>query len=180
MSLVLCLVLMFQMLPVQVLAESAPGDNNNEPVPAEEVIEEPQEVERKRPDVVDEVLENRERSGKHFRMSDGTYLAATFGTPVHYEDETGAWVEVDNRPEYKDGLYQIRNADTALDFAETLDSGEILTVSVGQSVLSMRILDTEEALARAETAASPEEEPSEHAETSELSEEPETEEITEP
>lgn len=37
-----------------------------------------------------------EQSAKHYRLSDGTVLAAQYGMDVHYEDEDGAWEEMRN------------------------------------------------------------------------------------
>lgn len=45
--------------------------------------------------IVSEVTDLREESVKHFLCEDGTYIAATYATPVHYE-ENGKWKEIDN------------------------------------------------------------------------------------
>ena len=39
----------------------------------------------------------REETVKQFRMSDGSYVAVQYDTPVHYQDEDGAWQDIDNR-----------------------------------------------------------------------------------
>ena len=41
--------------------------------------------------VLCEVEELREMGTKHFRMSDGTFLAVNYGIPVHYMDADGEW-----------------------------------------------------------------------------------------
>lgn len=46
--------------------------------------------------IVREVPELREESVKHFLCDDGSYIAATFAEPVHY-NENGVWKEIDNR-----------------------------------------------------------------------------------
>ena len=43
----------------------------------------------------------REDHIKQFRMTDGSWLAATYPYAVHYE-ENGSWVEIDNRLEEKE------------------------------------------------------------------------------
>ncbi len=48
------------------------------------------------PTVVQEVEELRGEDSKHFQMSDGSYLAVAYGEPVHYQDEEGAWQDIDN------------------------------------------------------------------------------------
>ena len=39
-----------------------------------------------------EVEELRDESVKHFRLEDGSYIAAQYDVPVHYLDENGEWV----------------------------------------------------------------------------------------
>ena len=45
--------------------------------------------------IVREVTELREESVKHFLCEDGSYIAATYLSPVHYQ-ENGEWKEIDN------------------------------------------------------------------------------------
>ena len=43
-----------------------------------------------------EAENKREEYVKHFKMSDGTYKAAQYDTPVHFLDDNGNWVDYDN------------------------------------------------------------------------------------
>lgn len=45
--------------------------------------------------IVREITELREESVKHFLCEDGSYIAATYAVPVHYQ-ENGVWKEIDN------------------------------------------------------------------------------------
>lgn len=45
--------------------------------------------------IVSEVTEMREESVKYFLCDDGSYIAATYAAPVHY-NENGEWKEIDN------------------------------------------------------------------------------------
>lgn len=45
--------------------------------------------------IVSEVTEMREESVKYFLCDDGSYIAATYAAPVHY-NENGVWKEIDN------------------------------------------------------------------------------------
>lgn len=47
------------------------------------------------PTVVEEALSLREQNVKHFHLSDGTYSAVVYDTPVHYRSGEN-WVEIDN------------------------------------------------------------------------------------
>ena len=45
--------------------------------------------------ILSEVEEERDADQKTFRMDDGTFMVAQYGTPVHYQDEDKEWQEVD-------------------------------------------------------------------------------------
>lgn len=87
-SFVLVVTLILQIAPVtvsRVLASEAVDDSAPMMQTAEEA------------EIVCEEVEKREENVKHFRLSDGSYLAAQYDVPVHYEDENGVWQEYDNR-----------------------------------------------------------------------------------
>ena len=43
-----------------------------------------------------EIEELREENVKHFRLEDGSYVAAQYPTAVHIADSNGKWVDIDN------------------------------------------------------------------------------------
>ena len=49
----------------------------------------------KAPDITGEETELRDAGVKHFRLSDGRYMAAIYPEPVHYEKD-GEWVDINN------------------------------------------------------------------------------------
>ena len=42
------------------------------------------------PEIIGEDISKREESAKHYKMSDGSWLAASYPGPVHYQAENGA------------------------------------------------------------------------------------------
>lgn len=42
----------------------------------------------------------REENVKHFRLPDGSMIAAQYDTAVHYRDESGTWQNIDNTLSY--------------------------------------------------------------------------------
>ena len=46
--------------------------------------------------ILSEDLSKREENVKHFIMSDGSFIAAQYDTPIHYLNSEGEWVEYDN------------------------------------------------------------------------------------
>ena len=83
-SLILVLAMLIQMMPVQSFAastgSSAVDVSSGQPATT----------------VVGEVEDLREEDTKHFRLSDGSFIAVSYGMPVHYEDEDGNWEDIDN------------------------------------------------------------------------------------
>lgn len=139
-SLILVLALLIQMIPPQAFALSS----NEDSVVASVTESEPQPVVT----VLGEVEELREEDTKHFRLSDGSFVAVSYGLPVHYEDEDGQWQDIDNSLslEASTNTYQLTHADTAVSFNSTLADGTLLTTSKGDVSISMSLLDTEQAL----------------------------------
>ena len=139
-SLILVLAMLIQMLPPQAFALASSEDS----VIATATEAESQPVVT----VLGEVEELREEDTKHFRLSDGSYVAVSYGLPVHYEDEDGQWQDIDNSLslEASTNTYQLAHADTAVSFNSTLADGTLLTTSKGDVSISMSLLDTEQAL----------------------------------
>ena len=84
-SLVLALVILLQntsMLDVAVYAAGSIKETADNPVAEAEII--------------GEDISKREESVKHFKMSDGSWLAASYPDVVHYKTSEGDWVEIDN------------------------------------------------------------------------------------
>ena len=101
-SLLLALVMLFQLFPVTALAED--GEDAGEMPQPEETILASEGWEEPVP--VGEDESKREENIKQFRMTDGSWLAATYPLAVHYE-ENGEWVEIDNRLEEKELEYAV-------------------------------------------------------------------------
>ena len=98
-SLALIVAMLLQLMPMSVFAaeeqavaepgyEEVNDINSNEVAPREEFTAE---------DVLFEDTSLREENIKHFRMSDGSYIAVDYGHAVHYIDEAGVYQEIDNR-----------------------------------------------------------------------------------
>ena len=74
-SMFLIIVLLFGILPVSALQRNVSDSTTSR--------------------IVKEIVEMREESVKYFICEDGSYIAATYSSPVHYE-ESGKWEEIDN------------------------------------------------------------------------------------
>ena len=89
-ALILTLAMLISVLPVVPLAESVTPQINDL------TTDEP-------PHIIKELTELRKQNEKHFELSDGTRMAAIYEDAVHYENENGAFEDIDNT---------LKNADT--------------------------------------------------------------------
>lgn len=135
-SLILVLAMLIQMMPVQSFAastgSSAVDVSSGQPATT----------------VVGEVEDLREEDTKHFRLSDGSFIAVSYGMPVHYEDEDGNWEDIDNTivQNSESSTYQLNREDAVVSFANALTNGTVLTTSKDGKSITMSVLDTNQAV----------------------------------
>ena len=91
-SLILSLLIIFYLVPISVFAEGLDNDTtvSNSSMSVNE------ESNTYTPEIY-EVIELREENAKHFRLEDGSYVAAQYNYPIHYTDENGQLTDIDNR-----------------------------------------------------------------------------------
>ncbi len=93
----LTFVMLFELLPANVWATDAEADPAyTEPFSQDPAPEAPQDAPLS---VVGEVESLRTQAEKHYRLSDGSYIAVNYGMPVHYalgDGDDAAWVDIDN------------------------------------------------------------------------------------
>ena len=86
---------------------------------------------------------------KHFRMSDGSFMAVSYGVPVHYLDEDGNWQDYDNRLNVAtDGeKYVVEDIDaaetlkTTTSFYKYLSKGNLFEATNGNTSVTLGIMD---------------------------------------
>ena len=102
-SLALVVTMLFQLMPLSAIAAGAEQTDQTVSVAnyEEEYNANPTEASAGdrfgAEDVLFEDESLREENIKHFRMSDGSYIAVDYGHAVHYIDESGDYQEIDNR-----------------------------------------------------------------------------------
>ena len=135
-SMILVLAMLIQMMPLQSFATSTG-------ISAVEV-----ETGQPVTTVMGEVEDLREEDTKHFRLSDGSYIAVSYGMPVHYEGEDGSWEDIDNTiVQHSDtSTYQLNRTDAVVSFANALTNGTVLTTSKDGKSITMSLLDTSRAV----------------------------------
>lgn len=77
--------------------------------------------------VLEEDISLREENVKHFKLSNGTVKAVSYAQPVHYMDENGKWIDIDNALTLNGNEYSAKNKQE-IKFANK--SGSTGTVSI--------------------------------------------------
>ena len=140
---ILVIVMMLEMGPMQVFAtgiETTPeiaGTTISEETASAEVTEVSEVY------IEGEVTELRSEYEKHYRLTDGSFMAVQYQVPVHYEDD-GQWVDIDNTLEpvtmfSGDTVYQAVNGENVQAFATDLSDGTIMTMATDDHMISMSI-----------------------------------------
>ncbi len=70
--------------------------------------------------VIAEDTTKRSEFEKHYYCSDGSFVAVTYPEAVHYQDDDGTWVDVDNRPAINntENTYEMVNGDFKVSFPD--------------------------------------------------------------
>ena len=139
-SLLLVLLMLLQLVPAQALGiGETPEEASGAPMPSSETVMTDEATPTAT--VSEEVSELREADVKHFRMSDGGFVAVQYKEPVHYLTTAGEWKEIDNSLELKsaDGreVYTAQAGEVRKSFAAKAGDGDLLTVEVGEYSVSM-------------------------------------------
>lgn len=140
-ALILSLVLVIEVFPMGAFAANL-GSADFESVSDSASVE----TELKSPIVLGEVEELRTEDEKQFQMSDGSYMAVSYGMPIHYQHEDGKWADIDNTLQpvgtYSGHtMYTATNGNTVLSFTADLSDGQLFTTAYGEQSVSVSLLD---------------------------------------
>ena len=126
------LIFLTQMTPVRILAAQEDNEATDAPQSVLSQVQEEAPVQ-----LVGEMTESRTETEKHFRLSDGSFLAVQYGMPIHYEAEDGTWQDIDNSLTLRNGSYYANSGDVLTAFSENLSTGRVLTSSYGDVSVGM-------------------------------------------
>lgn len=152
-SIILSVIFVVQLLPMQAIAEA---DNKPEiekglatapsSTAAPDYDAELANTGKELSPIIGEDISKRTESTKHFRLANGSYIAATYGLPVHYE-QNGEWVEIDNTLTAFTGSksevagYRTTNANNAVTLPDQLGEGQYLTLTHGKYTVKLSYAD---------------------------------------
>lgn len=91
--------------------------------------------------VLKEDIALREENVKHFKLSDGTVKAVSYASPVHYLDENGNWIDIDNALTLSGNEYKTSNK-TKIKFANKSGSNGLVSIKDGNYKIDFTPLST--------------------------------------
>ena len=136
-SLVLSFLIIFYLIPASVYAEGLDGDTTV----SDNSVSENEENNTYIPEIY-EVTELREENVKHFRLADGSYVAAQYNYPVHYTDENGEFVDIDNRL-VESGTELSTNNSRVKFIKKITGNGNIFTLHENNTKITMGLVNAE-------------------------------------
>ncbi len=95
-SVFLSILMIVYLIPLSVYADLAPTIEGNQDTTTQTEQTEQITEESIAPDAMFELTDRREQNVKHFRLSDGSIVAAQYATSIHEQDENGEWQDIDN------------------------------------------------------------------------------------
>ena len=136
----LAIMFVVQILPLSTLATEI----NNREILEDTVVDTAEEYS---PEIVGEVESLRDEYTKHFRREDGSFVAAVYNEPVHYQ-KNGEWKEIDNTPKVNtsavseafsfstvnDAKYIVSETSTPVTFPNNIRTGEITILKDGNVI----------------------------------------------
>lgn len=142
-SVFLAFLIVVQILPLQVLAENVTDAIAHKEF-IEDVLNNPtSEDNASDAEILYEVEEKRDEYTKVYKKSDGTYTAIMTEEPLHYLND-GAWEEINNSMSLNGSLYTNLDNLFNVEFPESIDSNENLTVEKDGYELSFSVDNIEE------------------------------------
>lgn len=97
--------------------------------------------------IVGEEVGMRGEREKHYRLEDGSYVAAQYSSPVHYMDEDGNWADIDNTLVYEAGEsdsdfngYINKNNSFRVKLAEDAEE-QLFLLEDGENTVSMKLAE---------------------------------------
>lgn len=104
-------------------------------------------------DSLEENIELRDEHTKHFRQSDGSYIAVSYIEPIHYE-KNGEWLEIDNTitnvdsemslsSNSTDSFYGVVNRDTPILFPKNINKDKI-SIYVNEKIIEFAPINSQQ------------------------------------
>ena len=141
-SMILSMLIIFYMVPITVSAKEADEESLPSGEAAETVDTAIADDVRSKNSEIYEVVDLREANAKHFRLADGSYALAHYDYPVHYIDEYGDYVDIDNRLSDSGSEFSTENARVKF-IKKITGNGNIFTLHENNAKITMGLVGAE-------------------------------------
>ena len=139
---ILSMLIIFYMVPITVSAKESDGES----LPLGEAVESTSTVTEDKSESenseIYEVIDLRDANTKHFRLPDGSYVAAHYDYPVHYLDEYGDFEDIDNRLSDSGSEFSTENARVKF-IKKITGNGNIFTLHENNAKITMGLVGAE-------------------------------------
>lgn len=143
-SLLLVLVLVIQLMPLSGLAVKTDPTAADTPQDYETNANDSSTINESRDVyVLGEIEELREESVKQYRMSDGSFLAVQYSSPVHYQNSSGKWQDFDLSLKKENDMYSSTNGSLKMSFPADLSSSKLFEFKIDEYSLSMSLSESQ-------------------------------------
>lgn len=139
-ALVLSILMALHAIPATALEELANTNNSFSETENEQsaVLESDNTSTETKEEHIYEDTSLREANTKHFKLDDGSYIAAQYSYPIHIKDESGAWQDIDNTLSDSGSDYTTSNA--RVKFAKKTTGNEnLFTLHDGNYKITMSL-----------------------------------------
>ena len=141
-SMILSMLIVFYMIPITVFAKEADGDSltSGEATESVDALTE-DEAELESPAIY-EAVDLRDTNTKHFRLPDGSYVAAQYDYPIHYINDRGEFEDINNTL-YSSGS-EFSTGDARIKFIKKITGNEnIFTLHENNTKITMGLVGAE-------------------------------------
>ena len=143
-SLVLSLLIAFYSAPITVSAEESANQLSENSSATENNTETAEKVAMtdEQNDAIYEMVSLRQENVKHFRLADGSYVAAQYNYPVHYKDENGEFIDINNQLVSSGSEFATENSRVKF-IKKIAGNGNIFTLHENNTKITMGLVGAE-------------------------------------
>ena len=148
-SIFLALLMAFYVMPLNVFSQTGSDVPDNTETTDNPLVQETEETITEEAYVLGEVESLRTDSTKHFRMSDGSYVAVEYGKTVHFKDDNGVLQDFDNTLSFEDAIntddisgYSSSKNDVKIKFANNSNSSSLINLKNGNYSVSLDLVNS--------------------------------------
>ena len=141
-SMILSILIVFYMVPITVFAKEADGDSLTSGEATESIDAVTDDNAELTNSDVYEVVDLRDTNTKHFRLPDGSYVAAQYDYPVHYINDRGEFEDINNT--LSSSGSEFSTGDSRIKFIKKITgNGNIFTLHENNTKITMGLVGAE-------------------------------------